>query len=142
MAASNPDLAEIARRLVADEAGDSPDAAAVAAAVEEACERLGSDLTRMIGAHGFSALLARALHLATREHPTLAEVTLDAKPGSLGALPQALARATPDEATHAGGAILAHLWTLLVLLLGEELGMQPVYKLWPHLAPDPKEIAE
>src|SRR5687768_13780266 len=142
MAASRLDLAEIARRLVASEAGDETDGAAVAAAVENVCERLGGDLGRMIGAHGVSALLARALNLAKRDHPILAEVTIEAEAGSFSALALALGQGAGEGAVDAGAAILANLWTLLVLLLGDDLGMQPVYKLWPHLAPGSKEIVE
>ena len=142
MGVSRLELAEIARRLVASEAGDSPDGAAVAAVVEAACDRLGGDLGRMLGAHGVSTLLARALSLAKRDHPILAGVTVEADPASFRALPEALALGRGAGAADAGAAILAHLWALLVTLLGEELGMQPVYKLWPHLAPGSKEIAE
>ena len=142
MAVSRLDLAEIARRLVASEAGPSADGAAVATAVEDACARLGHDLGRMIGAHGVSALLARALNLAKRDHPLLAEVTLETGQAPFRALPRALDGATGEAAADAGAAILANLWALLVSLLGDELGMQPVYRLWPHLAPGSKEIVK
>ena len=86
MGGSSLHLAEIARRLVASEAGDSPDGEAVAAAVAGVCDRLGGDLGRMIGAHGVTALLTRALNLAKREHPVLAEVTVEAEPASFRAI--------------------------------------------------------
>ena len=135
------DVGEIARRLVASEAGDAPDGAAVAAVVQDACARLGGDLRHILGAHGVSALLGRALSLARREHPVLAEVALYPESARSRSLEEALARDGAD-ASAAGASLLAHLWSLLVLLLGESLGMQPVYKLWPHLAPGSKEIAE
>jgi hypothetical protein len=40
---------------------------------------------------------------------------------------------TDEEATSGrDGPVLAHVLDLLVTLLGEELGMKPVQKLWPE----------
>jgi hypothetical protein len=132
-----PDLGELARRLVLHEAGRLLDPAGSAAAVERACEKLRGDLAELLGSGGVSALFRRALHLARREHSVLVGVSTGAEravcfPG----LAEALAGGTDDEAAAASAAVLRQLLGLLVMLLGEELGMQPVRKLWPEVASD------
>ena len=53
---------------------------------------------------------------------------------SCASLAAALATGSDEEAAAAATSVLAHLLGLLVALLGEEVGLQPVRKLWPHLA--------
>ena len=90
-----------------------------------------------------SAILRRALVLARREQPLLAGVVPASDPGiCFAGLVEALAEGTDGEANAAAGAILAHLIGLLVLLLGDELGMQPVHKVWPHMASTARETNE
>ena len=47
-------------------------------------------------------------------------------------LAESLAARTDEEATSAAATVLTHVLELLVMLLGEELGMKPVRKLWPQ----------
>jgi hypothetical protein len=124
---------ELARRIVEQEAGGSPDPAASAAAVEMACHRLQEQLVDLLGSSGVSALLRRALHLAQREQPLLAGVAVSGEQAEcfIG-LGEALAAKTDEEAMAAAAIILAHLLDLLVMLLGEELGMNPIRRLWPQ----------
>lgn len=141
MAHHLPDVGELARRLVEHEAGGSPAPSASVAAAEAACRRLKNDLTDLLGSGGVSALMGRALNLAKRERPLLAGVTLDTEPSScFTGLPEALAAGTDEEAAAASASVLAHLLGLLVTLLGEELGMQPVRKLWPNVVANFREI--
>ena len=126
-------LADLARRLVEQEARGSPDPAAPAAAVETACRRLRDHLVDLLGSGGVSALLRRALHLAQREQPLLAGVTVGGESAAcfIG-LAESLASSTEEEATAAAVTVLTHMLDLLVTLLGEDLGMKPIRKLWPH----------
>jgi hypothetical protein len=135
-------LVELARRLVEQEAGGSTDPAASAAAVETACRKLKDQLVDLLGSGGVSALLRRALHLAQREQPLLAGVALSGEPAEcfIG-LAESLAASTDEAATAAAGTVLAHMLDLLVMLLGEELGMKPIRKLWPQ-ATSGREIDE
>ena len=133
MVQPSPELDDLARRIVAREAGESPDPAASAAAVETACRRLKDHLVRLLGTGGVSALLGRALHLAQREQPLLADVAVCAEPAvCFTGLAESLAGSTDDEATTAATSVLTHVLELLVMLLGEELGMKPIRKLWPR----------
>ena len=126
-------LAELARRLVEQEARGSPDPAASAAAVETACRRLRDHLVDLLGSGGVSALLRRALHLAQREQPLLAGVTVSGDSnGCFIGLAKSLASSTEEEATAAAVTVLTHMLDLLVTLLGEDLGMKPIRKLWPQ----------
>lgn len=132
MAQPSPKLVELARRIVEHEAGGS-DPSGSAAAVETACRRLKDHLVDMLGTVGVSAVLGRALHLAQREQPLLAEVSVSGQPGAcFTGLAEPVPAKTDEEATAAATAVLAHTLDLLVILLGEELGMQPVRKLWPR----------
>ena len=138
-----PDLGELARRLVRHEAGGRSDPAASAAGVERAGARLKDDLVELLGLGGVSALFGRALHLAQREHPVLAGISVSTEPAvCFTGLAEALAAGTDEEALTAGAALLTHLMGLLVTLLGEELGMQPVRKLWLQVASSVREIDE
>jgi hypothetical protein len=135
MAHPSPKLVELARRIVEQEAGGSPDPAAPAAAVETVCRRLRDHLVDLLGAGGVSALLRRAVHLAQREQPLLAGVAVSGESATcfIG-LAESLAASSEEEATAAAATVLTHLLDLLVMLLGEELGMKPIRKLWPQTA--------
>ena len=127
----SPELAELARRIVEHEA-DGSDPSASAAAVEAACRRLKDHMVHVLGSGGVSALLGRALHLAQREQPLLAEVSVRGEPGAcFTGLSESLAGRTDEEANAAAATVLTHVLGLLVTLLGEELGMKPIRKLWP-----------
>ena len=132
MAHPSPRLVELARRIVDHEAGGS-DPSASAAAVETACRGLKDHLVDVLGTGGVTAVLGRALHLAQREQPMLAEVAVTGGGGArFNGLAESLATGTDEEAAAAAASILAHMFGLLVTLLGEELGMKPVRKLWPR----------
>jgi hypothetical protein len=87
----------------------------------------------LLGSGGVSALLRRALHLAQREQPLLTGVAVSAEPDACySGLAESLAARTDAEATAAAATVFAHVLDLLVVLLGEDLGMKPVHKLWPR----------
>ena len=87
----------------------------------------------MLGSGGVSALLRRALHLAQREQPLLAGVSVSGEPAAcLTGLTESVAANTDEESAAAAASVLTHMLDLLVMLLGEELGMKPIRKLWPQ----------
>ena len=115
----SPALSELARQLLRHEAGGSTEPQAMAAAVERACEKLSGELENLVGPGGAVALVRRARTLAKRE-------SVDGSSG--GAAPG------PGQAEAESAAVPAHLVGLLVGLLGEELGLRPVRKIWPDVA--------
>ena len=132
MARPSPKLVALARQIVEREAGGS-DPSASAAAVDTACRRLKDHLVDVLGTGGVTAMFGRALHLARREQPLLEEVSVSREPAAcFSGLPESLASLPDEEAAAAATTVLAHMLDLLVVLLGEELGMKPVRKLWPR----------
>ena len=61
--------------------------------------------------------------------------------GCFLSLTEALASSTDEEATAAAATVLTHMLDLLVMLLGEDLGMKPIRKIWPQ-ATTAQEIDE
>lgn len=140
MALPSPKLDEVARRIVEHEAGGPPDPAAAAAAVESACRRLKDHLVDLLGSGGVSALLRRALHVAQREQPLLAGVAVSGESAAcFNGLAESLEASSEEEATTAATTLLTHMLDLLVMLLGEELGMKPIHKLWPQATSSRKD---
>jgi hypothetical protein len=124
------------------EAGESHDPAALAAAVETACRRLKDSLVDLLGSGGVSALVRRALHLAQREQPLLAGAAVSGEPAAcFTGLAESLVASSDEEAAVAATTVLTHMLDVLVTLLGEELGMKPIRKLWPQ-ATSAREIDE
>jgi hypothetical protein len=131
---ANPpaEAVDVARRVLEHEA-DGSDPADRAEAVQTVFLRLGDHMRDLLGSRGVVALVGRALNLARRQHRGLAGVTLSTElPATFVGLAEALANETPEGATEAGNSILAHFLHLLIILLGDELAMQPVRTLWPH----------
>jgi hypothetical protein len=129
----------LARRLISDNTGESSEA--VAEAIEVACRAVREELAGPLGRGGVSALMGRALSLAKKVHPLLDSVTVDdGAPSCFAGLSNALAVGPVERAREAGESILGNFFELLVVLLGEELGMQPLHKLWPQLSAGTKEI--
>lgn len=132
----SPALDELVRRLVRQEAGGSADPESLAAAVEGACRKLSGELETLVGRDGVAALIGRAVNLAKREFPFLGAVRLEPDaPVALGGLRESLQGRDRAEAEAASVALLANLLGVLVNLLGEELGLRPVWNVWPSESP-------
>ena len=131
MSDPSPALRALARRLVQEETGGSTDRAALSAGLERACEKLGDELSEMLGAGGYQALLRRALNLARRNRTLLASVSLHPEQDNcFTGLTEALEAGPDEEAIATVAAVLENLLALLVTFLGEELGTQPVRRIW------------
>ena len=122
---------EHARRLLRHEAAGAHDPRGLARAVQCVCSKLRGELTGLIGDGGVTALGGRALSLARREYPLLRPVEAGPDMCYTG-LPEALEAAGAAEAEAASAALIEHFLGLLVLLVGEDLGLRPVHKLWPE----------
>jgi hypothetical protein len=131
-----PALAEFARRLVQHEADRVGSPHDLAAGLQSTCDALHARLSPLISALGFQTLFARAITLAAREFPRLATLTVTASGPdcALSRLAQsAHTRATDQNADEALVAVLAHFLALLVLFIGEDLGLRTVRDVWPHV---------
>ncbi|HEX6252437.1 MAG TPA: hypothetical protein VFZ56_13520 [Gemmatimonadaceae bacterium] len=131
---ANPpaEAVDVARRVLEHEA-DGSEPADRAKALQTVFGRLGDDMRDLLGSRGVLALVGRALNLTRRQHGSLADVSLGTElPATFTGLAEALAKETPEAATETGNAILANFLHLLIILLGHELAMHPVRKLWPH----------
>ena len=111
-----PSLADFAQRLLLHEAGG------------------GQRTQDLISAAGFNALLARAAKLAVREFPFLTAIGAITTPNcSFDGLRQAAEGRDPAEVADALVAILANFFWLLVLFIGESLGLRKVHEIWPDI---------
>src|SRR4051812_27097270 len=132
MRQATPQLRDLARRLFAREAKRSRAPAALAEAMEVSCRRLHARLDPLIGAGGFRALLARALHLATKEFTWLDAVRVEEHPacGLKGAREAAKG---PDAAavSEAFALVLANIIWLLVTFIGHDIAFGLVQGVWP-----------
>lgn len=118
----SPVLFELARQLVRHEACGAPGPSSAPAALGRARDKVRGELESLLGAGGVEALVRRAETLAKRDFPAAGGESRTASPD-------------PEGAEAASAAVLAYLLGLLVNLLGEELGLLPVRKLWPDVAP-------
>jgi hypothetical protein len=137
---ATPQLKNLALRLLALEAKNSPTPAKLAEALEVCCQRLHKRLDTLIGAGGFRALLDRALFLAKKEHPWLKGVGISDYPGcELRALSEAMNGKQPADVKEAFTIILANVIWLLVTFIGEDIAFGLIEEAWPgmEIAPPP-----
>jgi hypothetical protein len=131
-----PALAEFARRLVQHEADRVGRPQDLAAGLQSTCEALHARLSPLVSALGFQTLFARAITLAAREFPQLATLTVTADGSDCilaGLAHPEEARATEERADDALVVVLAHFLALLVLFIGEDLGLRTIRDVWPQV---------
>lgn len=125
-----PDLAVVAKRLVA---GDS--SSQVAASVVRACEQLTSHLARLVGEIGSRTLVARSVFLTSARFPWLAN-TFSATASAdepWAALRAAMELQAPDTAREAFAGLLSTFIELLERLIGEGLVARLLMEVWPEV---------
>ncbi len=113
-------------------AADPSDPAGV---VERVALKLHDALGKLVGSAGFDALLSRAMVLARRACPTLAEVRV-LPAGGVEGFREATAGQEQATILAAAEALLAHFVELLLVLIGEDLGMRLVRMPW-HVSSGP-----
>jgi len=129
-----PPLVDFARRLFEHEAGGRQRTQDFADAMERVCQALQTRLVPLVSIAGFNALLARAATLAAREFPFLAAIGAITTPNcSYDGLRQAAEGRDPAEVADALVAILANFLWLLVIFIGENLGLRKVHEVWPDV---------
>jgi hypothetical protein len=131
---------ELARSLLAYEAGEETGSEEIAAAGERVYLRLRGRLAVLLGSTGFDALWARAMHLAQREsHPAGDSVAEEALRMRVYGLP-AVVRGRDSAGVHHNLVVaLTSFITLLFTFIGEELGFYFIRQIWPDLSPDAAE---
>ncbi len=137
-----PRLFDFARRLLRRELDKDKDGASSGfiGAVDQACGALHERLAPLISSAGFQTLFGRAVQLASRDFPFLSSVTVAANTRcSLSGLPVAAQGRAPEEVADALTAVLAHFIWLLVIFIGENLGLRKVRELWPEVPFDTRD---
>ena len=131
---------ELARRLLAYEAGQKKSPEELAVAGERAYLRLRERLTVLLGTTGFDALWARAMHLAQRKFRAGDNAaTVESFPtGASRAYGLHAAVSGHDSAAvqHNLVIVFASFITLLFTFIGEELGLRFIRQIWPDLPLD------
>jgi hypothetical protein len=130
----------LARRLFAFEAGEKQSPEELAAAGERAYLQLRARLAVLLGATGFDALWARAIHLAQPKfHPgddTAAQESFPTHASRAYGLHAAVRGHDSAAVQHNLVAVFASFITLLFTFIGEELGFRFIRQIWPDLPPD------
>jgi hypothetical protein len=122
----------LVRRVLSRHAGAAVDATAVAAAASRAYDDLAQVLAPVIGDVGVAAITARALHLATGEHPWLPSSGPGAADTSFTKVIDALKRQDdPAVAAEAATAVFEAILGLLATFIGEHLAARLVPQAWP-----------
>jgi hypothetical protein len=109
---------ELARSLVASEAGAARPSLHTEPATVRVYERLRRQLGAPVGIDGFQALASRALALAKSESPRLSTVQVTEN-GDLHGLGEVKSEMTADEDGEAGIILIAQLLGLFLTFLGE-----------------------
>ncbi len=124
-------LVDFARQLLSHDLGNGS-INDVASAMERWCRALHSRLAPVIGSAAFDALIGRAVKLAARNFAFLNDSSMGAN-CSADELRQALEGREQEEVTNAAVAILANFLWLLVIFIGENLGLRMVHEIWPDV---------
>ena len=123
---------DLARWLMAVEMSALPAPAAVQDAAENVCQKLSRRLARVITLPGYSALLARALHLARAEFPILDGVRAGTTADQcLDGLSQWTENVEPSQMREALTAVLAGILGLLDTFIGRDLSVRLIRDVWP-----------
>jgi hypothetical protein len=133
MRQATPQLRALARRLFAREAKNSRSLVALAEAMEKSCGRLHARLDPLIGAGGFRALLARALHLAAKEFPWLDAIRVEERPAcDLKGVREAVRGQEASSVNEAFALALANIIWLLVTFIGQDIAFGLIQEVWPE----------
>jgi hypothetical protein len=125
-------LVDFARRLLRHEAGGIDRAGHENAAFLRSCDALNRQLSPLISSSGFQTLLARAIRLAARDFPFLARMNVRMNSEcTVAGLPSGRDARQPQETAEAFAAVLAHFMWLVVIFIGEDLGLRKVREIWP-----------
>ena len=132
---ATPKLRGFAERLISSGVIETKSPASKPPAVFTVIEKLRPCFAQVVGELGFSAVLSRALVMASADVAWLR--TVDVKPsGSLEVLDELEAKVDPKEIAEGRVVLLAEFVSLLVALIGERLVLQLVHQSMPKLSKD------
>jgi hypothetical protein len=127
--------------MLAQSAGESPDASAIAEATLSTWRQVADRLAPVIGARGVDALLSRSLHVTSKAFPWLAMAGNDGSSAALLAgLKVRLASQEMAAAAEASHALLVNFTELLATLIGASLTERLLAPVW--LPPSPESEQE
>jgi hypothetical protein len=127
------DMRGLAQRLLAYEAAILNRSEDTAPVVIRVTEKLRASLTRLAGAAGFRALLARAVTLAKMHAADTCGIdVIQVMPN--GSLEGLNALPTDGDAAAVGLLLIAQLLELLVVFIGEDLVLRLLSDAWPNLS--------
>jgi hypothetical protein len=132
---ATPKLRDLAQRLLAHEAAEGKAADGNAPTVFRVCEKLRRPFCALVGIVGFRSLLARAFTLAKAEDPRLNTVQIKTD-GSLEFSGESLPQPDPDDVAQGGIVLIAQLFGLLVIFIGESLTRRLMQEIWPDVFGD------
>lgn len=129
-------LAQMARKLLVQEAGDGESSEQVAAGAAAAWKKLFEHLSPLLGNVGVRVLFGRSLTLTGAAFPWLATAVEAAqKDAPWVGLHACLAQQHLDRAIEASVALVTTFLGLLGRFIGEALTLRLLYELWPDIAP-------
>jgi hypothetical protein len=132
---------ETIRILLAERAGDAPDASAIAEATINTWRQVASQILPVIGAGGVDVLFNRSLHLTCTAFPWLT-ILGDHRDSAvlLASLKERLAGREPDAAAEASYTLLVTFVEQLMSMIGESLTERLLSTVWePPLPPSEQE---
>jgi hypothetical protein len=135
-----PAIQNLARHLLALEANGTDQTEVGGGGTVSALTKLGLHLTKLVGANGYEALLARSLVLATMEAGWLRTVRVQAD-GTLVGFNEAAQQQVTQAGAKGGVALIAQLLDLLRIFIGEAVTMSIVRDIWPEVRRDDMDLS-
>ena len=123
---------DFAKRLIAHETSGNKPSATNGTVDFAVIPKLRPMLTNLMGNVGFSALISRALALASKKVRWLAKVHINSD-GSFQGMDELVEQIDADEFFEGQVVLLAQLLGLLVAFIGENLTWRLVGDVWPQM---------
>ena len=126
---------DLAKRLLAQEAGNLRNPQDVLAAAVSVCRKSYLEIGQFVGTDGFKALLTRALHLARAEFSFLEVVQVGecSDDEYLVGIADAVSQREIEEVTEGIAAVLGGVFDLLSTFIGDDLAMRMIHRRWPEV---------
>ena len=123
---------DLAKRILAQEAGNLRTPQDVLAAAVAVCRKLYLEIGQFVGTEGFRALFARALHLARAEFSFLEAVQVGecSDDEYLVGMADVVSQRDTEEITEAIAAVLGGFFDLLSTFIGDDLALRMIHRRW------------
>lgn len=130
---ATPRMRAFAERLIAFEAKENKSSEQKIPLAFVVCEKLRRALTTPLGSSDFRFLLSRALALANTEVAWLRAVHVKAD-GSLEGVEDIVEQVDLGKIAEGGVALIAQMFGILGVLIGEAMTLHLMREVWPKLA--------